>query len=205
VDFRRCQNGRSDIFWNQRERAHDAQRGGSVADGAVMPDEPRVVDAEPNAFAFHIWRNISIIVWHTQATGPAVERLAAVTREMMRDHPGGFSSVHIAKIGAPMPSPEGRQAFLDLLKVCTPQLKCAAVLIGGDGFWASALRGAATGLWLAFPKTFELNLSSDVDEVARWLAPKHEQKTGVRLDPEAVASVLRDLTTRNFGRADGAA
>jgi hypothetical protein len=157
------------------------------------------VDFEPNEFAFCTFRNLAVVVWQSRATGPALERLSTVTRGVMREFPEGFSVVHIAKPSAGMPSPEARAGFVKLLQMSTPELACAALLIGGDGFWASSLRGLATGLWLAFPKTFELHLSGDLNELVRWLAPKHQHKTGVRLDPDELARLLRDLSSRSVG------
>lgn len=49
------------------------------------------------------------------------------------------------------------------------ELACVAVVVGGTGFWASAMRNAVIGLRVFASRGFELRLHGSADEVVAWL------------------------------------
>lgn len=157
-----------------------------------------VADAEPDAFAFCTWKNVTISVWWLQATGPAVERANAVARGVLPTFPDGISSIHIVKEGALLPDAEGRTALMKLIKDFESDVACAAVVVGGSGFWASALRAAITGVWLAAASPMELKMMGTFEEVAAWLPPKHQVRTGVQLDPGELVQMLAQADAREL-------
>jgi hypothetical protein len=155
-------------------------------------DQLIVFDAEPDSFAFCGWRNVTISVWWLQATGPAVERMATFSRATMRKHPEGMSNIHIIKEGAQLPDTDGRKGLMELMRHHERDIACAAVVVGGSGFWASALRGAVTGMWLAAATRIDMRLMGTYEEVASWVPAKHLARTSVQLDPaELVAQLAR--------------
>jgi hypothetical protein len=159
-------------------------------------DQLIVFDAEPDCFAFCGYRNVTLSVWWLQATGPAVERMTTFARATMRNHPEGMSNIHIIKEGAQLPDAAGRKGLMELMRYHERDIACAAVVVGGGGFWASALRGAVTGMWLAAATPIDMRLMGTYEEVASWLPSKHQARTGVQLDPAALIDTLERVDSR---------
>jgi hypothetical protein len=153
-------------------------------------DDPVVLDSEPGAFIFGSWRNVFIGIWESQATMAAVDRMVKATDAMTELHPTGRSTIHIVVHGAGLPSSEVRTHFVDVLKKNADQIACVAVVVGGTGFWTSALRSFVTGLrWLA-PRTFHFRMFTTIEEVSRWLPDEHNKRTGIEIDPKQLVKVV---------------
>jgi hypothetical protein len=156
----------------------------------LRSDEPIVLDSEPGAFIFGSWKNVFIGIWESQATMPAVDRMVRATESMNELHPTGRSTIHIVVHGAGLPSADVRAHFVDVLKKNADQIACVAVVVGGTGFWTSALRSFVTGLrWLA-PRTFHFRMFTTIEELARWLPDEHNKRTGIEIDPKQLVKVV---------------
>ena len=149
----------------------------------------RWVDSEPGVCAIGHSHNLTVIVWWSQATGPAVERVAAVTRMVCEQH-ASFSNIHVIKPGAPLPTAEARNGFVRMMKDHADQLRNAAVVVGGEGFWASMMRSAITSMRFVSPRSFELRLHGKADEILNWLPSAHWQRTRVELGRFALSQIL---------------
>jgi len=149
-----------------------------------------VLDSEPGAFLFGSWKNVFVAVWECQATMPAVDRMIRASTSLNAAHPTGRSNIHIIAHGAGLPTPEVRAHFVDLMKKHAEQLACVAVVVGGTGFWTSALRSFVTGLrWLA-PRSFDFRMSTTIEEVVKCLPAEHQKRTGVEVDGRRLVQVL---------------
>ena len=71
----------------------------------------RWVDTEPSVCAIGVRQNLTVIVWWTQATGAAVERVARLTREVCTEHQA-MSNIHLIRDGALVPTPQARTGFV---------------------------------------------------------------------------------------------
>jgi hypothetical protein len=155
-------------------------------------DEPTVLDSEPGAFLFGGWKNLFIGVWESQATLSAVERMVKASESVRERHATGHSTIHIVAQGAALPTAEVRAHLVRALNDRAEQIACVSVVVGGTGFWTSALRSFVTGLrWLA-PRSFDFRLSGSVQEVARWLPVEHNKRTGIDIDSKRLIQVLDD-------------
>jgi hypothetical protein len=149
-----------------------------------------VLDSEPGAFLFGAWKNVFVGVWESQATKPAVDRMVRATDAMNDWCPSGRSTIHLVVDGAGLPTADVRAHFANALKKNAGQLACVAVIIGGTGFWTSALRSFVTGLrWLA-PRSFDFRLCATVEELAKWVPAEHAKRTGIEIDPRRLVQVL---------------
>ena len=128
-------------------------------------------------------------VWWSQATGPAVERLAKVTRETCTQH-RMLSAIHIIKDKARVPTPEARDGFVRIMNDYADQIANVAVVVGGVGFWASMMRSAVTGMRVLAPHSFELRLHGEVDEILGWLPHAHAYRCGSALPREILSGML---------------
>jgi hypothetical protein len=158
-----------------------------------------VYEGTQGAF-FGSWKNVFVSIWQSQGTVLAIDRMFAAIAAMPRIAEKR-SDIYIIAEGARLPEARVRDHFIDVVKSSSPFLASVAVVVGGTGFWTSALRSFVTGLhWLA-PRSFDFHLHGSVEEVADWLPPVHERLSGVRLDPSRLQRILDEWTApRRRGR-----
>jgi len=162
------------------------------ASGRNLPSTGfQLLDWEPTAFVFGSWKNVLIAVWKSQATVPRVERFKRAIELMGERTPGYRSNVHVILEGAGLPTAKARDLFVALMKHHRDALACVAIVVSGTGFWASALRGAMTGLRALAPTSYGFHVAATIDNVVNWLPAVHELNTGVKLDPAELGDVLR--------------
>lgn len=155
-----------------------------------------IVDAQPDSFTFCSWGDVNIHVWWGPVVENVVQRLGSFSSATMREHPAGLSFVHIVTATARLPDAVARGALIALGKRFEHDTGPTAVVIGGEGFFAGALRAAVTGLWLAAPKTMPMRMCGNADEVAAWLPARHLESSGAKLDALELAAVLREAGRR---------
>ena len=149
----------------------------------------RWVDTEPSVCAIGARQNLTVIVWWTQATAAAVERVAHLTREVCAEH-RHMSNIHLIRDGALVPTPAARTGFVQMMRDHAEQLSNVAVVVGGSGFWASMMRSAITGMRFVAPRTFELRLHGRAEEIVNWLPRAHEARCGAPLPHDELAAML---------------
>lgn len=143
----------------------------------------------PGVLAVSAWKNLGICSWTGGATGPAVDALVQAMEKVRV--PGQRSSwVHLIREGLPLPDGGARTNFIRLMKERQDELACVAIVVGGTGFWASAMRNAVIGLRVFAPRTFEYRLHGSPGEVVEWLPQAHRDKTGVELPSETLAQLI---------------
>jgi hypothetical protein len=155
-----------------------------------------VIDEEPGQFVFGVHRNMTLVVWKGKVTTAGVARLTAVTRKVVAQCPLGFSTIHLVCEGTALPDAETRAAVQQLMTDFAREVACVGVVVGGDGFWASALRATVTGLWQTVPRSFEMRVCGSCDAAATWICPRHLQRTGTALHAGALTEALRTAQQR---------
>jgi hypothetical protein len=160
------------------------------------PADFRWVDTEPSVCAIGVRQNLTVIVWWTQATAAAVERVARLTRDVCAEY-GRMSNVHLIRDGALVPTPAARTGFVQMMRDHADQLSNVAVVVGGSGFWASMMRSAITGMRFVAPRTFELRLHGRAEEIVNWLPRAHAARCGTPLPHDELANML-SLAERNL-------
>jgi hypothetical protein len=146
----------------------------------------------PGAF-FGSWKNVFVSIWQLQGTILAIDRMLAAIAAMPR-LAEKRSDIYVIAEGARLPEARVRDHFVDVIKSSSQALAGVSVVVGGTGFWSSAIRSFVTGLhWLA-PRSFDFRLHGSVEEVADWLPPVHERLSGIHLDPSRLRRVLDEWT-----------
>jgi hypothetical protein len=158
-----------------------------------ISDETTVHEGTPGAF-FGSWKNVLVAVWQSQGTVLAVDRMLAAIAAMPRIAEKR-SDIYVIAAGASLPEARVRDHFIDVMKASSDALAAVAVVVGGTGFWASAIRSFVTGLHWVAPRSFDFRLHGSIEDVATWLPPVHEHLSGVRLDPHRLRRVLEEWTT----------
>ena len=149
----------------------------------------RITDAQPNAWSFGVWQNFVIGVWSTRATAEAVGSLGRTARSLKER----YTSLHIIKSGAALPTADGRAAFVELLKERSGKLACITVVLLGSGFWASAVQSMITGLHMVVPAgSTKLRICDTIDDAVAWLAKEHPALTGIDVNASELRTVLTD-------------
>ena len=160
-------------------------------DDAQLLGEITIHDTEPGSFYIASWKNVLMVRWESAADSAAVERLAKVSTALAAADPQSRrSNVHIITETGGLPTPTARAGFIELMKEHADRLACVAIVVGGTGFLASALRSALTGMRLLAPRSFNYRLHGSVDEVLTWLPAEHHTRTGEELDSRRLGQVL---------------
>lgn len=159
----------------------------------------RIIEIEPGTCCVGSWANITLTRWVGRGTAPAVERVGRVGDEVRTQYPAGTSAIHLIAEGAGMPTPEAREGLIKLMNRKTDRLGCVAVVVGGSGFWASAIRSLITGMRAVSSRAYELKLAGSIEEVVAWFPDQHAKRTGISIDAKELASALR---AANEWRAD---
>lgn len=156
----------------------------------MLPSVLTIVDEEPGKFTFGVCKNVLVTVWRAQGTSPAMARLAVAMRKMAAEYPLGYSALQLVCGSAGLPDSEMRVALSVFIGEVPRELTCVGVIVGGDGFWASALRAVITSFWQAAPRKFELRICGSSEEAARWLSARHLERTGTDVATELLMQAV---------------
>jgi hypothetical protein len=152
--------------------------------------ELKLLDFEEGRFRYSRCQNLTIGLWAGQATLDAVQRVASVSQRMREEHPEGHSSVVFVLDGAPAPTPEAQAAFAHVLDDRQTDLSCTAIVVEGQGFWASRIRSVITNARLAAAGTVKLCVHDHIDELLEWFPAEHKRRTGVEFNKLELKRVL---------------
>lgn len=174
----------------------------SVPDSAPLSDAARAVtlELEPGVFRFSLWRNVSVTLWTAQATYATGERVLRVSRQLNRQLPEGRSQVLIVKDGTLAPDQETSEMMAEIYDPRVSRIVCMVAVLEGSGFWASSIRGRMTHMRLAVGGVTALSAHENIEGVVSWLPAEHVKRTGVRLNPDELRSML--LGVRALGTQD---
>jgi hypothetical protein len=138
----------------------------------------RLIEVEPGTCYAGAWANVAVTLWVSRGTLPAAERVARVSEELRAQFPNGVSSIHLIREGAALPTSEGRERLIKLMNVGAEQLACVGIVVGGSGFWASAIRSLVTGMRAVSSRAYQLKLAGSIGEIVDWLPALHNKRTG---------------------------
>jgi hypothetical protein len=174
------------------------------ADGSGLlppPEDVVLLRIEPRIYCYCAYRNVTIAVWVGQATVPALHEVSGISREMVRRYPNGHSSIVYIADKIPAPSPEASAAIARAFDTRNG-LACVSVIIEGTGFFGSGMRGMLSNARRnSEESTALLKVNTSIAEVVEWLPEEHLRRTGVRLDPAALASAMRWLRDQGAQQA----
>lgn len=154
-------------------------------------------DFERGRFALSHWKNLSIIVYATNADGAMLARISKLTPLMRAKFPNGHSNLAFVLNGCPLPTEEAQQAIVAAYQNPESGLCCASVIVEGEGFWASALRSSVIGMRLQAVR-IRLGLHSTISEMVEWLPDEHEKGTGVALNKTQLLRVVTEERRRSL-------
>lgn len=152
----------------------------------------RFVGEHASSLRVWSWLNVVIAHWYGRPTGDGARTLWALTDQLLADLDAAtrLSFVHVISNEVAMPDAETRTVLVESSKHHESRIGVAALVLHGSGFWVSALRGVATSISILIPKTVQMKICGNAEELIPWFTTEHERRTGVVLDPEAFIQVL---------------
>lgn len=165
--------------------------------------QPRTEIAyEANGFVYAALSNIGIAIFGTKANVENIRELPKITIDLVSEY-GCTSTIYIAVRSMPIPDAEARALLQQQAAELATHLVAVANVIGGDGFYASAIRGFVTSLhWIGSGhKHFNMRVFPRFAAAAHWLAAEHSAKSlaidGADLERE-VACLLERPSLKRF-------
>jgi hypothetical protein len=164
-----------------------------------IPASPHaeLLELVEGCFRIGMWRNVSIGVFAAQATRDIAERALRVSKHMHREHPAGHSSINFIVKGTPAPTEAADVVFAQVYDSRVSHLACLAMIVEGEGFWASRIRSRITGLRMAVGGLMVLHTDTSIEDVVSWFPAEHAKRTGTTLDPAELTRAL--VATRALG------
>jgi len=157
-------------------------------------------DLDPGRFRFSLWRNVSMTTWTAQATLEAGHRILRLSRQLNLELPQGRSLIMFVCAGAPVPEQAASELLTEVYNRKLSGIVCIATVLEGSGFWASAILSKITSMRIAGGNDMAVRTQETIDEVVKWLPREHEQRTGVKLDPDELKAVM--ISVRALGTSD---
>jgi hypothetical protein len=168
----------------------------------MASDEQRQVAIafETRGFVFASYLNVGIAIFARKLPVELVPELRTITSDLIRDH-GCTSTLYIPIHNMPMPDAATRTAVQALSNELASNLIAVAVVITGDGFWTSAMRGLATSMHWFNKQKFKMRAVATVAEGVTWLATLHSAES-LAVEPSELQAVIAPLLERSSLRAD---
>jgi hypothetical protein len=176
----------------------EAKAGGVAADTSTLPELPVITFAADGCVLGH-WNSVAIAVWATQATTALLCELETLEDGMLATK-SRMSVVHLVVKGASLPGAEARARLMELQQRYAPSIVCAAVLLQGSGFWASALRSLVTSMQMVERSHFEYRTFAEVADLAEWVATLQQAAGGEAMDARALTRVLLWMLDRELAQ-----
>ena len=156
-----------------------------------MSEQTRILYSSPVAAATVVG-DVHISVYRGALTREALIGVSTAHRDLIARYPEGTCVLSYAELNTPLPSAEARELTAELTKEFAPGIRCSVTVIGGQGFWASAVRSVVTATLVLSRNGYPVKIMSTIEEGAAYAAANSKVPgvTGERL-VQAVA-LLRE-------------
>ena len=193
-------------MWAGREHAYDdapepteydlaAVARSTPADTAASSLVP--FSSAAGQYASYSWKNVVGTLWVGPVTLPGIELHDQKLGALCELHPRGVSTVDLVLPGRfKLPSAEVRERLVRFTQKYAQRVVASAVVLPGDGFWASAVRGAVTANSLLSRTEIKQQVFATSRQAADWLPPVHLQRTGIVVEGEELAAFLASVERR---------
>lgn len=158
-----------------------------------LPAKPRKLASRDGQYSCWLYRNVAINLWLAEPTLTGVAAITALTAERQSECPEGVASVHWLVPGVTLPSAKVRAALSDVLVRFPGHVTSVSVVFETEGFFASAMRSAVTGIGLLSPKSIPMRVFGSLHDFARWLPDIHVRATGVQLTSSELTDAFHEV------------
>ena len=174
----------------------------AIATPLPSAESPIITFADEGCVMGH-WRGVMATIWETRAT---LELVVELERNLVAASKGHLkiSSVHIIMSSFSLPPADVRAKMGVLAQRYGDRFVCSASLLAGTGFWASAIRGAVTGIQVFDLRRRRQRVFAELGELAAWVAPTHNEATGSTMSPHELEHALTWMLERSRVRGENA-
>lgn len=141
--------------------------------------------------------DLVLVLW---ADKPRLEQVLELRKviELIEYRYNGGSSIHVLVNRPELPDKHVRAEMARVTQDYADHSIASALVLQGDGFWASAMRGLATSLHFFGTKRdrFKFRVCATVERAASWLAPLHNERSRRPVRVEDVTAALHELSAR---------
>lgn len=148
---------------------------------ASAPDLQVVVDRE--AVRSGAWRTVHIAVYRTTPTLDDMRANSDAAAALRDRYPDRTAVLTFVERVSRMPDSDVRAHISRAQKEAAPHTRCAATVLGGEGFWVSAAHSVLTGVGLLMRPECPTKIFKSLDEATPWVIQHLD-------DPEAQAREL---------------
>lgn len=92
------------------------------------------------------WDRVLISIWRDNVEETLMKQAVGELKTLRELHPEGVASFAVLDRGLSLPSASVRRSLPAIVKASENLLTCRAVVLEGQGFWASAFRSLITGI-----------------------------------------------------------
>lgn len=118
-----------------------------------------------------IWRNIMFAGFSGSVESHMLRSMGAAVLHQLERYPSGIGLVVVAEPGCRPPAAALREEMLALRRRTVDRTLGIAFVLRGEGFAASALRAAITGIQIVIRSSFPEKVFSDPSQGIDWIAP----------------------------------
>jgi hypothetical protein len=101
-------------------------------------------------------------------------------------------AITLVPLRVPLPDDAARKFSAKLMKDGSHETAASAIVLEGDGFWASAARAAVAGMYLLSGSNMAQKPFASIDDAVGWIAPM------LSVDPSALVAGLKDLREKHL-------
>jgi len=149
------------------ERGRAASRTRLTESFAVAPLSVQLV-ASTETFAIGHWDNVVICMWQTNVTVEQLDQALGTIHALASRHPDGIATFTIMDKSVMLSIPaEVRKKAKAVLDAGDRHVRARALVLAGDGFWASALRSVLIGI--GYAQRHQTQVVVSVERAARHL------------------------------------
>jgi len=137
-------------------------------------------EAKKGEYAVAQWKNILFLVWCTRAERDNVRSARTFTEPLRREY-ARFSVVHVLEDTAGLPSADGRDELVAVIRENAERFACVGALLSESVVMASLLRAFVRGVRTLTRGELEVMIEHDFKVFANAFAPLHSKRSGVRV------------------------
>ncbi|WP_394839129.1 serine/threonine protein kinase [Pendulispora rubella] len=116
------------------------------------------------------WGRISFAVWREGVTYEKFAEQRDGLADVVRRYPEGVGFMCIVEAGTKPPDNVLRRASADMLASHGDKVKCVAIVLEGEGFWAAMTRSVIIGMGLLLPRLLPSSAFSSVGSALEWMS-----------------------------------
>lgn len=122
------------------------------------------------AYFVGTWERVLLEVFFEGASSEGFLARIDAHRLLYQQYPDRVLSLSVIRAGSRLPEGDLRSEASRIMKQLAPRTQAIVVTLEGEGFWASAARGALTGIQLLAPGARNVRVAATVGEAAKMLA-----------------------------------